>query len=295
MKKVFNFKKISIYNKQIILIAIFFILLFLIISFDELLDLPNLIFGAQQTPINIVEIVIEITLTLIILLILCLMIKKLHNIQKKNEEELVISRNRLMILNKTIRHDLINDFVVIRSAINIFKETSNVDMLEEIEKRVIKSLETIADYRKYEAFISSNKHLIEIEITDLINEITTQFPNMNFNVEGSCKVIANGTLHSVFTNLTTNSIIHGGSSKIDILITSKAKFCEIRFQDNGKGIPNEIKNKIFDEGFIHGKTGHSGIGLYIVKQTIKRYDGTIYVENNKPKGTTFVINLRKSL
>ena len=61
------------------------------------------------------------------------------------------------------------------------------------------------------------------------------------------------------------------------------------------GIPEEIKNKIFDEGFYHGVSGHTGIGLHIVKKTIERYGGHIYADDNKPKGAVFVISLRKVL
>ena len=65
--------------------------------------------------------------------------------------------------------------------------------------------------------------------------------------------------------------------------------------DNGMGIPDEIKFMIFKEGFYHGKSGHTGIGLHIVKKTIERYGGYIYVDDNKPKGVAFIISLRKVL
>ncbi|MCF7793756.1 MAG: hypothetical protein K9N09_04600 [Candidatus Cloacimonetes bacterium] len=54
-----------------------------------------------------------------------------------------------------------------------------------------------------------------------------------------------------------------------------------------------MKPKIFEEGFIHGETGHTGIGLYIVKKTIDRYEGSISVYDNEPKGVVFEINLLK--
>ncbi|MBT5421249.1 MAG: HAMP domain-containing histidine kinase, partial [Candidatus Cloacimonetes bacterium] len=97
----------------------------------------------------------------------------------------------------------------------------------------------------------------------------------------------------VFTNLITNSIKHGKAKNINIEVTSKNDMCEIRFIDDGVGIPDKIKFKIFQEGFYYGKTGHTGIGLHIVKKTIDRYGGYIYAENNKPKGAVFVIGLKK--
>nr|MBC8416281.1 HAMP domain-containing histidine kinase [Candidatus Cloacimonadota bacterium] len=119
------------------------------------------------------------------------------------------------------------------------------------------------------------------------------FPDINIHIEGSGTAFADEALYSVFENLINNAIKHGGSKKIDVSISANEHFCEIRFKDFGIGIPNEIKDKIFDEGFVHGKKGNTGIGLYIVKQTIEGYGGNITIEDNKPKGAIFVINLRK--
>ena len=215
--------------------------------------------------------------------------------RKRAEKEIKTGRERLKMLNKIIRHDISNDFIVIQSAINILKKTSDLKMIDEIEERVKKSLNAIAGYRKYESFINSNTDLEEIEIVKLINELISEFPRIRFNIEGECKVFADDALCSVFTNLIANSVKHGNSTKIDIIITSDNNNCKIVFIDNGSGIPEKIKDKIFDEGFHYGKNGHTGIGLYIVSKTIERFGGSICVEDNKTNGTTFVINLRKSL
>ena len=68
---------------------------------------------------------------------------------------------------------------------------------------------------------------------------------------------------------------------------------EFIFIDNGTGIPDNIKSKIFNEGFFYGKSGNTGIGLYIIKRTIESYNGSVSVADNLPNGAVFVINLRK--
>ncbi|MDO9576385.1 MAG: PAS domain S-box protein [Candidatus Cloacimonadales bacterium] len=213
--------------------------------------------------------------------------------RKRAEEEINTSRERLKMLNKIIRHDLSNDFVVIQSAVNIFKRTSDVSLLDEINKRVAKSLSTIASYRKYESFIDSNTGLDEVEISDLMNNLIVEYPKIKFNIEGKGKVFADDALYSVFNNLITNSIKHGEASQIDIIISSENDTYKIKFMDNGKGIPDKIKDRIFDEGFSYGKSSHTGIGLHIVKKTIEQYGGFIFVEKNNSNGAVFVISLRK--
>jgi len=215
--------------------------------------------------------------------------------QKKAQEDLRIGRERLKLLNQVIRHDIANDFIVIKSAINIFKRSSDMTILDEIDKRVMKSIKTIDNYKKYEEFIASNASLKEVEITKLFNELIVEFPNNKFNIEGKCKVFADDTLNSVFINLITNSIKHGNSTQINIIISSNDKMCEIRFADNGVGILDKYKDKIFDKGFFYGKSGNTGMGLYIVRKTIEHLGGSIFFEDNKPNGAVFLINLRKSL
>jgi len=215
--------------------------------------------------------------------------------RKKAEKVIKLGRERLKMLNKIIRHDLSNDFTVIKSAVKIFARTSNKKMLNEIENRTEKSLQTITDYKKYEQFIDTNIDLVEIELTDLFSKLIVEFPKINFNIEGECKVLADDALKSVFINLISNSIIHGKSSQIDINISSDNNNCTLKFGDNGNGIPDEIKQKIFQEGFHYGKYGHTGIGLHIVKKTIDYYGGSISVKNNAPRGAVFVIILKKVL
>ena len=99
-------------------------------------------------------------------------------------------------------------------------------------------------------------------------------------------------LSSVIDNIIRNAIVHGEANKIDITTKGKDDICEIRIADYGIGIPDKIKEKVFNEGFRYGETGGTGLGLYIVKKTVDRYGGSIHVEDNKPNGTVFVIKLK---
>jgi len=220
-------------------------------------------------------------------------LKKEITKRKKAEEEIKISKERLQIINKILRHDLTNNFVVIISAINLYKINSETKMLSEIEKRAAKSLNTIRRLREQESFIDSHSELNEYNITEVLNNIIVDFPDVDIHIEGSCTAFADEALYSVFENLINNAVKHGNSKKIEVSITSDKQFCEIKFKDFGTGIPDEIKDKIFDEGFYHGKTGHTGIGLHIVKRTIESYGGSVSVEDNEPNGAVFVMKLRK--
>ena len=100
--------------------------------------------------------------------------------------------------------------------------------------------------------------------------------------------MADEVIYSIFENLIENSIKHGKADIVDIKVKEK-KDVEVQVSDNGTGIPDSIKKKVFDEGF---STSKGGMGLYIVKTTMNRY-GSIQVEDNTPQGARFILQFKK--
>ena len=79
---------------------------------------------------------------------------------------------------------------------------------------------------------------------------------------------------------------------IKVSTESVDNHCVLTIEDNGIGIGAEHLNKIF-EMFYRGTdvSGGSGLGLYIVKETIAKLQGTISVDSEEKKGTIFKITL----
>ena len=97
----------------------------------------------------------------------------------------------------------------------------------------------------------------------------------------------------VFNNLIKNALqaIPGdrqGLIRIKLVIVDD--YCEIRFQDNGSGIPNEKQTRIFSPNFTT-KTAGMGLGLAMVKNIIDNTSGRIWFETEPGEGTTFYVSL----
>ncbi len=213
-------------------------------------------------------------------------------IQIKNKK-LEIREEQLHFINKILRHDIINNLSIIDSAINLYKESKDKSMLEEALLKVDKSVKLINKMREHESLIAS-ENLKFIEISEVVNKVIKNYPDIEFTVTGKEQILADDAFNSVIDNIISNAITHSGTRKIDIEISSSGKICLLRIADYGIGIPDEIKNKIFDEGFIYGKKGNTGIGLYIVNESVKRWGGEISVEDNKPNGTAFILRLQSA-
>ncbi|MCK4655306.1 MAG: PAS domain S-box protein [Candidatus Cloacimonetes bacterium] len=212
-------------------------------------------------------------------------------VRKKMEEEINRHREQLKLINTILRHDLANNLAVIKSAIKIFKVRKDESILDEASLNVDKSSELIHKMREHENLITKES-LKVFEISEVIKQVMENYPDIEFAIKGKKEIFADDALNSVIDNIFRNAVVHGRTNRIDIEIGAYKDRCYVRIADNGTGIPDKIKEKIFDEGFKYGKKAHTGMGLHIVKESVKKWGGSIFVEDNKPKGAVFVLILR---
>ena len=102
-------------------------------------------------------------------------------------------------------------------------------------------------------------------------------------------------LTTAFLNLIINAIEaqKSGRGKIWISIYSAANAINVVIKDNGKRIPADILEQIFEAGFS-GKPGGLGLGLATVKEILDMHNATIKVDSEPGIGTSFVIAFRNS-
>lgn len=104
-------------------------------------------------------------------------------------------------------------------------------------------------------------------------------------------------LKIIFNNLISNCIKFHRLDHTPFIKISAAEFpeyFEFKVEDNGMGISPQLKDKIFDMFFRATETVQgSGLGLYILKETLSRLDGTVSVDSVYGEGTTFIITLPK--
>ncbi|MBL7942682.1 MAG: HAMP domain-containing histidine kinase [Flavobacteriales bacterium] len=92
-------------------------------------------------------------------------------------------------------------------------------------------------------------------------------------------------------NLITNalqSLPEGHNGKIDVAIRDTRKGVLLRVQDNGCGIPDEMKHKIFVPNFTTKSTG-TGLGLAMVHNMMKQSGGGVFFRSAEGKGTSFYL------
>lgn len=100
-------------------------------------------------------------------------------------------------------------------------------------------------------------------------------------------------INQVFLNLTNNAIeAMGDEGTLKISTRSAAGFAEIRFRDNGPGIPDEVLPRIFDPFYTTKGVGEgTGLGLSISYKIVQSHGGKIDVRTAQGKGTEFLVRL----
>jgi len=101
-------------------------------------------------------------------------------------------------------------------------------------------------------------------------------------------------LFNALYNLINNAIPEtpvGGSVTVVGSLGPKAKTVVMRVADTGGGMLPEIRDRLFTKEAISGKQGGTGLGTKIVKDVVDAHGGTITVDSEQGKGTTFTIEL----
>ena len=174
-------------------------------------------------------------------------------------------------------------------------------------KRIKENINTIGELRKSFKKLSEGAkedvvtnallpviEKIQKEISDTPIKISTDiktdlpylyYPDEITEIRTAIQAIIDNAVES-FDNFSPEN-----SPEIRVKVRSSISELKIEIEDNGKGIPEEIKAFIFDEGFSYGKEGKNrGVGLSNAKRIIDKF-GEIAVISKEGKGTKFVIKL----
>ena len=138
-----------------------------------------------------------------------------------------------------------------------------------------------------------------VDLAALVSEVATllepQAREKGVTLESHCSPVPElsadpDKLKSALLNLGQNSLEACDSGgRIDLICGQAQKSIQIEIRDNGRGIPEEIRERIFNLYFTT-REGGTGVGLSIVQQIVSQHDGTIEVDSGRDRGTTFTLN-----
>ena len=244
--------------------------------------------------------------------------RDLTSIYKIQEE--ILRMDRLVSLGKLssgIAHELRNPLAGIKTTAQALgEEMTEEDPRREYLQRITKEIDRLNELLKtFFSFAKPQKlNLTPCHVRDIINEIIPflikEIADKGIRFEEKYdphlpRIRADKTqMHQVFLNLFLNAIQampEGGDLKIGVSSFVSAggdgprqNFIKAIVSDTGKGIPPHMVDRIFDPFFTTKPKG-IGLGLSIAYQIINKHGGTIKVESQWEKGTSFVITLPENV
>jgi two-component system sensor histidine kinase TctE len=146
---------------------------------------------------------------------------------------------------------------------------------------------------------------VDVDLAKLIREITSESvpralaANIDLGCDSSLTSAAikanSALLRELFLNLIENAIKYAASgSTVTIRLLSEGLYYVVEVEDNGPGIPNADKTRVFERFYRGTQTGNGcGLGLAIVKEIALRHHGNIELRDAKPQGLIVRVLLPK--
>lgn len=238
------------------------------------------------------------------------MVIRLHDTtdQTAKEKDLIRSNEQMdQVMYKTT-HDLKAPLLSALGLINL-AERADGDEKREYFSLLKKSLRRLDGYiDEMNNFFRNEKLAVQrekVSMTALINEELSNLKNLyeepqiqiNIECRGQYEFYSDTMrVRTIVGNLLSNAIKYRDPQKtkpfININVSISEEFCDLSIFDNGIGIAGEYHEKIFDLFFrATDRSRGTGLGLFIVKDTIEKLKGKIEVNSILGEGTTFTIQL----
>jgi K+-sensing histidine kinase KdpD len=230
----------------------------------------------------------------------------IENIRLREEKMKADRLSAIGNMMSTIVHDLRTPMNNIYGFVDLMLEEDERDTRAEFadivneQIKILTNMTTdVLDFAKGKTTILPHKHPVDQLIKDFTKYFEKDVVKRGFKFESAVNVasmvyVDPEKIIRVFMNIMKNALEamkKGGTFRIEATqVNGEIKFS---LSDTGGGIPEEIKDKLFDSFVTSGKKGGTGLGLAIVKKVIDEHKGRIEVESQKGVGTTFNIYFKK--
>ena len=205
---------------------------------------------------------------------------------------------KLHVVGSLSRHDVRNKLAALNGRIFLLKRrlgdnTEALLQLREMEIAAKQMLRILEFERIYEQV--GVEELKYIDVERHLNEAVSLFSDLKgaelINECHGLTVFADSLLRQVFYNLIDNTLKYGEKvSIIRVRYREEENQLKLMYEDNGVGIPDEVKANLFKEGFGKG----TGYGLYLMKRICEAYGWTIQETGKHGQGVQFTMTIPKT-
>jgi PAS domain S-box-containing protein len=227
--------------------------------------------------------------------------------RKTSQRTIEHQRDNLEVLNQVVRHDVRNALHLVLAHGDMLDDYVGEDAEEHIRqileagREAVDITRTAGDVTKVLLRSDADRKHVALRpvLEDQIEDVRARHERAIVSVETTIPnvdVLGDDMLESVFRNVLTNAIVHNDTElpKVALSATTDNGVVRVRVADNGPGVPDEQKQTIFEEGEKSLDSEGTGLGLYLVETLVDRYGGAVWVEDNEPAGSVFIVELPRA-
>lgn len=269
------------------------------------------------------EVYIRISFTINFLLGLLSSVLILNFVMKRNsesEEQLMQKNEELEKINEELdrfvysaSHDMRAPLSTLLGLLNLAKLSHHPEELVHYHQKMTERIRTMEGFIKEVTNYSRNSRLeiktSQINLRSILDEIKESFDYLAGEARVKVKIDIHPELEFysdkerlkvILNNLVSNAIKYHDPEKsyrfVQVSALLNDAHCIIEVTDNGIGVQPEYQEKLFDMFFRASENSEgSGLGLYIVKETVQRMNGQITCRSEKHRASTFEVIIPKGV
>jgi PAS domain S-box-containing protein len=218
---------------------------------------------------------------------------------KENSDKIDLMNEKLRVVGSLTRHDVGNKLMAAKSNVYLLKKKlgGNAELAKYFDgiESAFAGSDRIFEFSRLYEKIGAEKPSKE-NVFECFNQAAALMMNLgSVKVLNECRgleVVADSLLKQLFYNFIDNSLKHGEKvTQIRLYCKEDRNGVKLFYEDNGVGVLEVNKPKLFDIGFTTGKG--SGLGLYLVKKMMDVYGWEIEEIGEPGKGAKFAITVPK--
>ena len=176
-----------------------------------------------------------------------------------------------------------------------------IQMVTEQNDRLSKMVKTLLDMSELQTVGRDDEIVLDALVDEVLEDLEPLAEGKNIRLIGKCKDItmvgSDILIYRLVYNLVENAIKYNHSGgQVTVTADRKEKHVYLSVEDTGAGIPEELKERVFEPFFRVDKSrsrelGGVGLGLALVREIVRVHDGSITVKSNPSGGTIFEVVL----
>ena len=176
-----------------------------------------------------------------------------------------------------------------------------IKMVTEQNDRLSKMVKTLLDMSELQTVGRDDEIVLDALVDEVLEDLEPLAEGKNIRLIGKCKDItmvgSDILIYRLVYNLVENAIKYNHSGgQVTVTADRKEKHVYLSVEDTGTGIPEELKERVFEPFFRVDKSrsrelGGVGLGLALVREIVRVHDGSITVKSNPSGGTIFEVVL----